>query len=802
MYVPEADGAMSGGWDQLHKPLPLLLRRWWWALALGLPVAVWASEPVPMKVDPFYQEVSAAYGQADGLPSNNVTSIVIAANGDVYAGTLKGLACFNTGKWVVVEGMPRQPVYRLCVQGDQILAALEGGLYLLRHDQADKLANLPTGTVRDLAVGGKTVYLATDRGLYFLDGRRWKLDKALGALLEGSPVMHAVAFGPGKAVVAGAAAGLFRQGSNGAWRPLYPRSRDGRSWAPREVRGVAYDNLGRLWFASPQGVGRYDGEWTFFTGQDGLPYNDFTCLGTGANGAVWLGTRIGAIRYDEGQWAYRQGKRWLPHDEVNDLAVTADGDVWLATNGGVGLIQRVPMTLAEKAAYYEEEIEKYIKRTRYGYVSEARLERAGDKVSARPEDSDNDGLWTSMYGVGESFAYAVTGDPQAKGRAREVFEALRFLGTVTQGGQVRQQPGFIARTVVPTSEPDPNQRPSATLEGMKRFRQTRDKYWKVYYPRWPLSANGKYWYKTDTSSDELDGHYFFYALYYDLAAETEAEREPVRQVVRAITDHLIRNDYALVDHDGTPTRWGVFSPAQLNHDPRRLPERGLNSLSMLSYLAVAEHITGDPQYGAASRRLQEEHAYLANATVPKLQRGAGSGNQSDDEMAFMNYYTLIKYTKDKSLRQQMLVSFYNYWVLEFPEMNPFFNFAYAACALGQDFTDAWGTYGLDPWDGWLEDGIATLKGFPLDRINWAHKNSQRLDIAPLSRVASADLVGPADTGRGYRVNGKVLPVEERHFNHWNHDPWRLDTGGNGHSLGSGAVFLLPYYMGLYHGFIE
>ena len=55
---------------------------------------------------------------------------------------------------------------------------------------------------------------------------------------------------------------------------------------------------------------------------------------------------------------------------------------------------------------------------------------------------------------------------------------------------------------------------------------------------------------------------------------------------------------------------------------------------------------------------------------------------------------------------------------------------------------------------------------------------------------------------GLRVNGKVLPVDERFFNHWNHNPFSLDTGGNGNELADGAVFLLPYYMGLYHGFIK
>ena len=98
--------------------------------------------------------------------------------------------------------------------------------------------------------------------------------------------------------------------------------------------------------------------------------------------------------------------------------------------------------------------------------------------------------------------------------------------------------------------------------------------------------------------------------------------------------------------------------------------------------------------------------------------------------------------------------------------------------------------------------MATLYGFPLDRLNWEHRNSHRLDVVKLPLQKSKDLYEPGNGGRGHRVNGKVLPVENRHFNHWNTDPWDLDYGGSGNVLGSGTVFLLPYYLGLYHGFIE
>src|SRR5690606_32646331 len=139
----------------------------------------------------------------------------------------------------------------------------------------------------------------------------------------------------------------------------------------------------------------------------------------------------------------------------------------------------------------------------------------------------------------------------------------------------------------PTDQPNPNERGGYTLDGQRRRQQTEDARWKVYFPRWPLSQDEKYWFKTDTSSDELDGHFFFYALYHDLVAETAEEKERVKTIVRGIVDHLIRNDYVLMDHDGTPTRWAVYNPTSLNRDFDWHFERGLNSLSMLSYLTVA-----------------------------------------------------------------------------------------------------------------------------------------------------------------------------------------------------------------------
>lgn len=663
-------------------------------------------------------------------------------------------------------------------------------------------AAAPTGAVEAVIVStGNVPRVRVNGGWLELRDGSWRSipaphNEPLTALPDGTPVIQDARSPQGDRYAA-TATGLWVE-KGGRWEKLVVADGLGRHWATADVRGVAFDARGQLWFATLAGVGcRGANGWRFFDGRDGLPWNDFTCVAAGPDGAVWFGTRRGAIRWDGKEFHYRQGPRWLPDDDVRGIAVEPDGSAWFATARGVGRIERRAMTLAAKAEFYEAELERVIKRTPFGYTAEVGLSRTGDRASAVQHDSDNDGLWTAMYGAGECFAYAATGDPRARQRATQAFAALKFLQDVTQGGEHPAPRGFVARTIRPVTWPDPNR---GRLE-QDLAQQKNDVLWKAHQPRWPRSADGKWYWKSDTSSDELDGHYFFYPLYHDLVAQTPEEKESVRRVVRDLTDHLIQHGFTLTDHDGKPTRWGMYAPETLNRDSRWWAERGLNSLSMLAYLAVAEHVTGDAHYGAVARELIDRHGFAQNLLFPKVQAGPGSGNQSDDEMAFMCFYSLLRYSRDEALRNTVRTAFYAYWQNEAAELNPFFNFAYAAVADGQVMRNLWGEFPVSPRAGWHEESIATLRGFPLDRVNWPLRNSHRLDVVRLPDGQAIDFYEPGNAGRGHRVNGRVLPVENRHFNHWNTDPWKLDEGGAGNSLGSGTVFLLPYYMGLYHGYI-
>ncbi len=749
----------------------------------------------------FDQEKRTFYTRTDGLPADNVHSIALTDDGIVYAATDSGLAFFTANRWQPIHATLGRSIRLLATNGQRIAATLYDSensgacksILLVAGDKIVKTIPL-TDNFSALALADQ-IYFAREPEISALDN-----NNRIHFLPTLDGEVRQICLDAKKRVYLAATAGLFQYDSTGkTWQPLFPQQGK-KNWLPRDARGLTCDRNGILWFACPQGVGCRKGEqWFLYTAQDGLPYDDFTAIATGEEGVVWFGTRKGAIRFDGKNWEYRQGLRWLPDDQVNAVAVSAQGRAWFATPKGVAVIERKPMTLAQKATWFEDEIDRYHRRTPYEYVLEVSLKRPGDKSEWTQQDSDNDGLWTAMYGSGECFAYGATKDPLARKRSLKAFKALQFLSKVTQGGTPPAPDGFVARTILPTSGRDPN---IGRLAADQRREKQSDGLWKILQPRWPKSKDGKWYWKTDTSSDELDGHYFFYGAYFDLAAESEAEKAEVRELVSGLTDHIIRHGYNLVDHDGKPTRWARYSPAELNLDARWFVERGLNSLSILSYLYTTAHITGEKKYLVAADSLINKHGYLQNLMCTKLQRGVGGGNQSDDEMAFMCYYNLCKYAPEQ-IKGQVAVSMLLSWRMEYPEMNPFFNFAAAAMCEGRSYQDHWGVHPLTLTGSWLEDAVATLQRFPLDRIDWRHDNTQRTDLVRLSEIWAAYDDDPGIfPQKGYCVNGKVIPVDERHFNHWNHDPFALTTGGNGHELADGAVFLLPYYMGLYHGFIK
>jgi hypothetical protein len=474
-----------------------------------------------------------------------------------------------------------------------------------------------------------------------------------------------------------------------------------------------------------------------------LPVSQFTVIGIESPQVTWIGSPHGAVRLsrDGNTVEYFAGQRWLPDDQVTGIGF--DGDAtWLETPKGFARIEYAPTTLADKSRAFVQRVQA--RHTRWGLTASSQLRVPGDTSTNQPVSSDNDGLWTAMYVAAESFRYKATGESDARENARRGMQAIIRLEAITG------IPGFPARSFIKVGE-DIQPRDG-------EWHDTADKAW-----RW----------KGDTSSDEIVGHYFVYPIYYDLLAD-DGEKPALRAAIERITNHILDNRYQLIDVDGQRTRWGWWGPDAIWGDP---DETGLRALHILSHLRVALHLTGNAQYRS---RYQSAYDDLVNThkyhwlTRNQKVMVPGHINHSDDELAFLSYYPLLRYETDPKLLDVYKQSLERSWQIERPERNPLWNVIYAAGTGAREFDRA--------------ESLRSLQEIPMDAIDWTVRNSQRLDVP----------TDPLSDRFGRRQALIVLPYDELPMSKWNGNPYNLDGGNGGRSEDDGAYFLLPYWMGRYH----
>lgn len=688
-----------------------------------------------VKVGPYLQYLREDLGKKSRLEGLAIRDLQI-LGGDIWAATSDGVFRLDGRSWKKMDrGMPTGDAYSLAEDGDgSTLAGCLGGVYALRSGEWSLIGDkIPEKKATALLKDGEgSLWLGTDHGMAVLDQGSWKWFEPTSNLEIRSIVTSR------GLLLASSDYGLWRF-SGGVWKNLSNAS--GRmGLLSTDVRGMSVNDMGDVWVCTAGGVNIFDGNdyYYSFSGENGLPYDDAYCVAFGSNGTVWIGTSIGICELREGRWHYYEGPRWMDNNNVGSLVAGPDW-VWLGTSNGVSKIVGEWVTLEEKASTINRIIQQ--RHERDGYIEFVNLKGPADFSNWTYHASDNDGLWTSIYLAAESFRYAVTGDLKAKENAKRSYEAMKRLESLTG---IR---GFPAR--------------AAVRKGSRNVAKSGGE--------WHQSSVDPGWeWKGDTSSDEIDGHYFAYAIYYDLVAD-ESEKKDVAALVSRITDHIIDHDYYLVDLDGKRTYWGVWNPKEINDDPSWGEEHGLNSLEILSHLKVAIHMTGKEKYKEAYKELIEKYHYHLNTINQKI-LPPGSVNHSDDELAFLAYYPIMLYEDDPALRAIYLKSIERSWQIERPERSPFFNFVYGA-ATNADFD--------------LEESVEELKGMSPDLLDWSVSNSHRSDVK--ARLDAGDVF--------------TLPFENRNMRRWNANPYSLEWGGSGQNEGDGAYFLMPYWMGRYHGFI-
>ncbi|MHC4489629.1 MAG: ligand-binding sensor domain-containing protein, partial [Planctomycetota bacterium] len=442
--------------------------------------------------------------------------------------------------------------------------------------------------------------------------------------------------------------------------------------------------------------------------QKKLPWTDIRCV-KHIGEKVWFGTSRGAFaRHRDGQIDYYASKRWLVDDSVIDLSKGPNNCVLILGPGGLSIIHFKTTTLQQKAEHFDRLTRRH--HMRYGLNSALTMTKPGDLSTGTLVDQDNDGLWTSMYLAGELFRYAVTKSEDALQNCYESFEAMERLT------YINPLEGFPSRSF---------ERSGYKLADKSRWRPAEDQAWD---------------WKATTSSDEIVGHFFVYSIFAEVIPD-EKWRDRAITLMDSIMNHIVRNDWYLIDYDGKPTLWGKWNPDYVNQFPKQVGDRRLNSAEIISFLQTTYHFTGKEIYKEKAFELMEKYGYLDNIMIPISKIGRVPGidlttewNHSDDELAFLSYWNLYKYAFTDELREKYRRAIKGHWEIERPEKNPLWNLIYAAT-------------GATEFD--LEQTIWSLREFPLDTISWSVRNSHRKDLELL------------DSNFRNQTTHKVLPPDER-----------------------------------------
>ena len=159
-----------------------------------------------------------------------------------------------------------------------------------------------------------------------------------------------------------------------------------------------------------------------------LPWTELTTV-QDIRGNLWFGSTRGAFMLrDDGKFNYYASKRWLPSDRVIDIEAGPDSSVLVLTDKGLAQIHFQKMTLHDKAQFFQEQVRH--RHIRHGFNATLGYMTDGNVSTGSLEDSDNDGLWTSMYMGAEVFRYAVTKSEDALQNLRESMEAMERLYTI------------------------------------------------------------------------------------------------------------------------------------------------------------------------------------------------------------------------------------------------------------------------------------------------------------------------------------------------------------------------------------
>jgi len=286
------------------------------------------------------------------LPAEGEQNIVklIKVGNTIAAVSIDKIFYFENGKWRM-EFIPGMWKTAGLDKGGKLWL---GGMGKVLRVADKKELSLPVEAEKDtilslLWTNDKTMLVGTSRGV-------WQWNETWQKIPDfGSFSVRQLIKGKGDELWAATNGGLFRKIA-GRWVNLtYAVMAPGL--------GLNYFSLSvastpdAIYFGCQPAVGLISdkGDHQLFSGDDGLPVGPVTTI-VPSGDHLWLGTPKGAVCKLKGSWRYYAGKRWLDDNQVNDILPLGANRVWVATPAGINELRKSPLTLEQKAAYFEKRL--------------------------------------------------------------------------------------------------------------------------------------------------------------------------------------------------------------------------------------------------------------------------------------------------------------------------------------------------------------------------------------------------------------------------------------------------------------
>lgn len=302
------------------------------------------------------------YSTENGLPSNNISTILADSKGIVWVGTQQGeIASFNDEKWTVYQipaleiGMTINDIYE--DSDGQIWFATYGAGAIMYNGkdwkaylQNDGLVSVAAQSIGEFPKGNiwvgtwmpqcdclsrKNVQKRIEPGWSVFDGKGWNTIYEEAGLENN---------------VFGGVASSFAADKQGVWISITDGDGllffDGNIFAKQDIPAtirfifdLKIDQVGNLWGASDTGIFMYDGiSWQTYNAGDSLLNDATSSIAVASDGSLWFGTEQGISYFDDNDWGSliaTDPKDSIPITwSISDVAFTPNGGIWLATNSG------------------------------------------------------------------------------------------------------------------------------------------------------------------------------------------------------------------------------------------------------------------------------------------------------------------------------------------------------------------------------------------------------------------------------------------------------------------------------------